>query len=58
MGGGYFSGFFRWLLGRVGAAPVAPAVNSVCATLAVRPQVNATLAVAGQVNATLSVEAC
>lgn len=54
MEGGFFSGAFRWLMGRFGSSP-SQVGGGVCATVAVAPRVTATAAVAGRVSATVSI---
>jgi hypothetical protein len=55
--GGWFSGVYRWFMGRLGAVP-APSGGGVCATVTLAPRVNATATLAPRVNATVTVEAC
>lgn len=51
--GGYFSGVFRWLLGRLGSAETAPG-GGVCGTVGLSPTVGGTVAMAARVNGTIS----
>lgn len=57
MAAGYFSGVFRWLMGRLGSPPMQTG-GGVCATVSLAPRVAATASLSPNVSAAVTLEVC